>query len=394
MTTASVKPWILPTIVFAQFCCTSLWFAGNAVMNDLVATFCLADGALGALTSSVQLGFIVGTLVFAFLTIADRFPPSRVFFVCAVLGGAFNLGALYPDSSLGSLVAVRFLTGFCLAGIYPVGMKIAADYYEKGLGKSLGFLVGALVLGTAFPHLLKSIGGDWPWRVVIGLTSGIAGLGGILMLILVPNGPFRRPGQRPDLTALFKVFRSPAFRAAAFGYFGHMWELYAFWAFVPVMLVTFQQLNPGISLGISEISFAVIAIGSLTCVVGGLLSVRIGPKRPALAALSLSGICCLLSPLAMGSGSWPLFLAFLLVWGGAVIMDSPLVSTLVARNAPPEHKGTALTIVNSLGFAITIGSIQLLGWMEGQGYGTWMYVVLAAGPILGTLALGRHRGQG
>ena len=148
---------ILPVIVLSQFCCTSLWFAGNGVMPDLVSTFGLSESAIGHLTSAVQFGFIVGTLVFAILSIADRFSPSKVFFTCAILGALFNLGVVWEGNSLGSLLSFRFFTGFFLAGIYPVGMKIAADYFEKGLGKSLGYLVGALVVGTAFPHLLKEM---------------------------------------------------------------------------------------------------------------------------------------------------------------------------------------------------------------------------------------------
>lgn len=181
---------ILPVIVLSQFCCTSLWFAGNGVMPDLVSTFGLNESAIGHLTSAVQFGFIVGTLVFAILSIADWFSPSKVFFSCALLGALFNLGIIWDENGLASILSFRFFTGFFLAGIYPVGMKIAADYYEKGLGKSLGFLVGALVVGTAFPHLLKEMTHTLSWKTVLVATSILAVLGGTLMVILVPNGPF------------------------------------------------------------------------------------------------------------------------------------------------------------------------------------------------------------
>ncbi len=183
---------ILPIIVIAQFCCTSLWFAGNAVMSDIVLAFDLSESALAHLTSAVQFGFIIGTLIFAILTIADRFSPSKVFFICALIGSLFNLGTIWEQNTFWSLVFFRFATGFCLAGIYPVGMKIAADYFQKGLGKSLGYLVGALVIGTAFPHLLNSFSGVLPWKMVLITTSSIAILGGLLLVILVPNGPFRQ----------------------------------------------------------------------------------------------------------------------------------------------------------------------------------------------------------
>jgi len=196
-------------------------------MNDLVQAFNLPDNALGHLTSVIQLGFITGTLVFALLMIADRFPPSRVFFVSALLGSIANLGIAWGENSFSSLLGLRFITGFFLAGIYPVGMKIAADYYQAGLGKSLGWLVGALVFGTAFPHLLQVFSGTLEWTMVIYITSTLALLGGTMILLLVPPGPYRKAGTQVDLTAWFKVFKDKKFRTAAFGYFGHMWELYA-----------------------------------------------------------------------------------------------------------------------------------------------------------------------
>ncbi|MFT6998468.1 MAG: MFS family permease [Cryomorphaceae bacterium] len=380
---------ILPVIVFSQFCCTSLWFAGNGVISDLVVNFDLNETALGHLTSAVQFGFIIGTLIFAVLTIADRFPPSKVFLISATLGSLFNLGVIWEGNTLASLLSLRFMTGFFLAGIYPVGMKIAADYYQKGLGKSLGFLVGALVVGTAFPHLLKELTGTYPWKSVLIATSSLAALGGLLIAALVPNGPYRKPSQRTDLAAFFNVFRKREFRSAAMGYFGHMWELYAFWAFVPVMLTTYSAAHPETSFNVPLWSFLIIGIGGLACVLGGYLAQTAGTKRTATIALLLSGACCLLSPWAFGGASETLFIGFLLFWGMVVIADSPLLSTLVAQNAPTEIKGTALTIVNSIGFAITIISIQLITALTEWTDSTGIYALLAIGPVLGLVALGR-----
>ncbi|HEX5170669.1 MAG TPA: MFS transporter [Cyclobacteriaceae bacterium] len=380
---------ILPIIVVSQFCCTSLWFAGNGVMADLADNFNLPGKALGHLTSSVQFGFISGTLVFALLTIADRFPPSRVFFLSAIMGAFFNVLIILESNQLISLLALRFLTGFFLAGIYPIGMKIAADYYEQGLGKSLGFLVGALVVGTSFPHLLKTFTHALPWKSVIIITSCLALLGGILMLVFVSSGPFRKPGQKIDLSAFFKVFGNRAFRSAAFGYFGHMWELYAFWAFTPVMLTTYSRLNH-VELNIPLLSFLIIGIGGLACILGGYLSQRIGVKKTASIALLLSGICCLSSPFFFNTSD-QVFVGFLTFWGIVVIADSPLFSTLVARNAQEEARGTALTIVNCIGFSITIVSIQLLNMMQNVMDPKYLYTVLALGPALGLLALCRKK---
>ncbi|MFK7774522.1 MAG: nitrate/nitrite transporter [Saprospiraceae bacterium] len=380
---------ILPLIVFAQFCCTSLWFAGNAVMSDLVKTFSLDSSALGHLTSAVQFGFIFGTLVFAIFTIADRFATSKVFFVSALLGALFNLGTTLDNNTFTSLISFRFMTGFFLAGIYPVGMKIAADYFQKGLGKSLGYLVGALVLGTAFPHLLKGLGAELPWKLIIFITSGLAFLGGLSMLILVPNGPYRKQSMQVDFSAFFNVFKNRKFRSAAFGYFGHMWELYAFWAFVPVIIATFLELNPTQEINISLFSFLIIALGGVACVIGGYLSQNFGTKKIAFSALLMSCILCLLSPLVFYFSSKIFLISYLIIWGLVVIADSPLFSTLVAQNALAESKGTALTIVNCIGFFITIFSIQLLTTLGNSMDSRFIYVFLAIGPILGLIALGK-----
>ncbi len=362
-------------------------------MTDLVRDFNLNPEALGHLTSAVQFGFICGTLFFAFLTIADRFSPSKVFFFCALIGALFNAGTILDNNSFESLLIFRFLTGLSLAGIYPVGMKIAADYFQKGLGKSLGFLVGALVLGTAFPHLLKEITGSegLPWRSVLLLTSGISVLGGSLILIFVPNGPYRTRLTKPDFSALFRVFKNSEFRSAAFGYFGHMWELYAFWAFVPVILKAYQQIHPAASFSISLISFLIIGLGGIACVAGGFISEKIGVKKTAATALFLSGLCCLLSPLIYFINSEIILISFLFFWGLVVVADSPLFSTLVAKNAPSQSKGTALTIVNCIGFSITIISVQLLNILQVLMNEIFLLSILAAGPVIGLIALYQKR---
>ncbi len=381
--------FILPAIVISQFCCTSLWFAGNGVINDLIINFGLKDSALGHLTSAVQFGFIIGTLIFAILTIADRFSPSKVFLISALLGALFNLGVIWKANSLISLLSLRFFTGFFLAGIYPVGMKIAADYYQKGLGKSLGFLVGALVVGTAFPHLLKEVTGTYPWKSVLIVTSSLAVFGGLLMVIMVPDGPYRKPSQRTDLSAFFSVFHNREFRSVAFGYFGHMWELYAFWAFVPFMLKKYSIEHPQVFFNIPLLSFLIIGIGGLACVFSGYISQKVGIERTAFIALLLSCICCLISPLLFASEFESLFIGFLIFWGMVVIADSPLLSTLVTQNAAAEIKGTALTIVNCIGFSITIISIQFITRIIELTDSNSIYTILAIGPIFGLIALRR-----
>jgi MFS family permease len=213
-------PWILPVIILSQFAGTSLWFAGNAVIGDLQLEWGLSPASLSYITSSVQLGFIAGTLFFAFFLISDRFSPRLVFFICSMLGAAANLGVFLVSDGLTPLLIFRFITGFFLAGIYPVGMKIAAGWYKHGLGAAMGYLVGALVLGTAFPHLLKSLEHNYEWESVVISVSVISIIGGLLMLIFVPNGPYLSKGTKFNPRAIQTIFKSKSLRQAAFGYFG------------------------------------------------------------------------------------------------------------------------------------------------------------------------------
>jgi MFS family permease len=378
---------ILPIITISQFLCTSLWFAGNSIVADIANDLGLEPQFLAHLTSAIQFGFISGTLIFALFTISDRFSPSLVFFGSSMLAGLFNLGISLEGIDSKEVLLFRFLTGFFLAGIYPVGMKIASDYYQAGLGKSLGFLVGALVLGTAFPHLLKNLIIGFPWKYVVYSTTGLSVVGGLCIYLLVPDGPYRKSGQKFNFTAFLKGFRHQNFRSASFGYFGHMWELYTFWAFVPVILTSYQNRYPEVHLTIPLLSFLIIASGGPACVFSGLVSSYFGTKKTAITALTISCLCCLLSPLFLFSRSVILFITFLFIWGLTVIADSPLFSTLVAQNAPEESRGTSLTIVNCIGFSITIVSIQFINSLSDKLNSQYLYMLLAIGPLFGLFAL-------
>ena len=383
---ASPPRRILPAIIFSLFAGTSLWFAGNAVLADLQRHWGLSSDALAYLISSVQLGFIAGTLVFAVLAISDMFPARRVFLICSLLGALCNAGVSLFADGLTSLVVFRLLTGFFLAGIYPIGMKIAAGWYQRDLGKAMGFLVGAVVLGTAFPHLLKSLGHSLPWWSVVLSVSAIAAFGGFVMFVLVPDGPYLSNGAKFDPGALRMIFRSRQFRSSACGYFGHMWELYAFWAFVPVMLATYIGSGTTVRLDISLWAFLIIGAGAIGCVAGGFLTGKFGSARVASAQLAISGICCIASPFLF-STSPPVFLLFLLIWGATVVGDSPQFSTLNAHYAPKGLVGSALTIVNCIGFSITIVSIQLLSYASHYFDTRWLFLLLTVGPVAGLYAM-------
>jgi MFS family permease len=376
-------PALLPIIVFSQFAGTSLWFAGNAIINDIQPA---SSGGFANITSIVQFGFIAGTLIFSLLTIADRFSASRVFFFSSLIATSANLILIWLAKDLSWLMTLRFITGFFLAGIYPVGMKIAAEHFPQKLGKALGWLVGALVFGTAFPHILRSQLQGLNWQNVLLFTSVLAFVGGLLILIFVPHTKSQLKTSFKFNTA-FTVFKSSNFRSAAFGYFGHMWELYAFWAFIPFILSTYNQLSNS-NIDTSIWSFIVIAIGGLGCILGGIISQKAGSKKVAFYSLLTSGICCLSSPLAFYF-SQGYFLLLLLIWGLTVAADSPQFSTLVAQSAPPENKGTALTIVTSIGFAITIVSIQLLKFISADWKQNSLFL-LFIGPLFGLFSLKKY----
>jgi len=380
--------WILPTIILSQFTGTSLWFAGNAILGDLKQQWSLGIHALGYMTSAVQLGFIAGTFCFAFFALSDRFSPRIVFFICSLLGASSNLLIYLIAEGIASLLVLRLITGFFLAGIYPVGMKIAAGWYRQGLGKALGFLVGALVVGTAFPHLLKGSDQSVLWETVIISISAISFTGGLLMLVLVPDGPYLFRGTKFNINTLAVIFQSKDLRSAAFGYFGHMWELYTLWAFVPVILMAYVANHPEVNINVSFWVFWIIAVGSLGCILGGVISKRVGSASVAFIQLASSGICCLLSPLVFQS-SLGLLLGFLIFWGIVVVGDSPQFSSLVALTAPKELVGSALTIVNCIGFSITIFSIQLTNYLINFILPDYLFLFLAIGPMIGLISL-RH----
>jgi len=368
---------------------TSLWFSGNAVVGQLQALVGATPSLAGWLTSAAQLGFVAGTLAFTLGRVADRVSPRLLFTTCCLAGAVLNLGiVLTPaagDAGVAVLLLLRVATGFVLAGIYPVGMKIASGWYRHGLGKALGLLVGALVLGTALPHGIVALLHDMAWQATVLASSSLAAAGAVLMLACVPDGPYLAPtaaagGSRPR----GRLFASPQVRASALGYFGHMWELYTFWTFVPLLLAAYAR-DAGVDLPVSAWSFAVIASGALGCSLGGYWSQRVGSAGVAFVQLGLSGLCCLLLPIAFHATP-SLFLAMLLVWGVTVVGDSPQFSALAARHAPPQVMGSVLMMINCAGFALTIASIAASNWVLQYVPIQWLFLMVAAGPLMGLLA--------
>src|SRR3990167_2643091 len=365
MTQPVVPRHILPVLVTAQFAGTSLWFAVNAVMPDLQRELGWPARAVGPLTSSLQFGFIVGTLVFALLAIADRFAPRRVFLFCALAGAACTVGAWAMVTHYEALLIWRFLTGVFLAGIYPVGMKIAAQWYTKGLGGALGLLIGALVLGSGSAHALRAPR--------------------VLLLFFDPSAPPHAHARVTTLQwrALGTLWTDGRVRASVLGYFGHMWELYTMWVMVPLVLATRLQ-----GANLSWAAFWVLGAGAIGCAGGGWVAQRWGSARVASVQLAISGLCCLATPLVIDA-TVPLFYGWLLLWGITVSGDSPQFSTLTARNAPPQAVGSVLTLTNSIGFGISIVSILLfVSLSQTVELGT-LLPWLALGPALGLWAMWR-----
>ena len=374
--------YVLPIIVLAQFAGTSLWFAVNAVMPDLQNQMGWPASDVGRLTSALQLGFIAGTLVFAVLAIADRFSSRRVFLLCSLAGSLCTLGALAQVDDFLALLMWRATTGFFLAGIYPVGMKIASQWFPKGLGVALGWLVGALVLGSASAHGIRALSSQLPWSTVMLSVAGLAAAGGLILYVLIPEPP-QKTTQAKQLQwqALASLWTDWRVRSSVLGYFGHMWELYTLWVLAPLILATrFEGTQ------LSMAAFSVIGVGALGCILGGLGAKRWGSAKVATLQLGISGMCCLLAPWLMFAPlEW--MMAWLLIWGVTVAGDSPQFSTLTASNAPPHAVGSVLTLTNCIGFGISIVSIELFTHLAKWHDLSTLLPWLGLGPLLGIWAM-------
>jgi MFS family permease len=375
-------------IVLAEMFGTSLWFSVNAVADALRAEWGLLPTDLGHLTSAVQAGFIAGTFLFAISGLADRFPASRVFATCAVLGAIANAGFILLDGAFGAALLLRFLTGLTLAGIYPIGMKMVMSWAPERAGQMLGWLVGMLVLGTGLPHLIRGTGATPDWEAVFLTASALATLAGVAVLWL-GDGPHHAHRAGLRWGGALRAFANPRFRAAAMGYFGHMWELYAFWTLVPFLVVVAGLKDT--AEGTYLTTFLVFLAGAAGCVIGGFASRRWGNANIALVALGGSAFLCLIFPL-LGSAPAGVLLLALLSWGALVVADSPQFSALAADACDRRDVGAALAMMNSLGFAISILSIELvIRYLPTiDAHVAWL---LLPGPLFGLLVMRRTFGR-
>ena len=385
-------------LALAEVLALALWFSASAVVPALKAEAGLAPMQAALFTSAVAVGFVVGTFASALLALADRVPPKWLFAISALIAAAANLAILMLPPNGHGVVLCRFVTGVCMAGIYPVGMKMASTWARndakggiKGdMGFLIGLLVGALTLGSALPHLFNGLGGV-DWRLTIKLASAAAVLGAVIVL-MVDLGPNRAPAPPFRPGAALTAFRDPALRLANFGYFGHMWELYAMWAWIGVYLAASFKMsgveNP--TRWAAFATFAVVGAGALGSLIGGLIADRAGRTFLTIAAMTLSGAAAAGIGIFYG-GPPALIVVVAVVWGFSIVADSAQFSSCVIELAPAGYTGTMLTVQTCVGFTLTLVTIHLVPMLADAIGWRWSFAFLSLGPALGVLAMLRLR---
>ncbi len=391
-TSVGGSKWVaIALLCYAEVAAMALWFSATAVVPVLSLEYELSGFQQSLFTSAVQIGFVVASLLSALLSLADRLEPRRFFIVSVLVAAAANAAILVLEPTSYLVIVARFATGMCMAGIYPVGMKLAAGWAKSDMGLLVGILVGALTLGSASPHLFNALGGI-DWRLTLSVASSVA-VTGAIAVAFVRLGPNQAPAPKFDPGLILAAWRIKSLRLANFGYLGHMWELYAMWAWIGAFLqASFAlRLIPGVAeSAASYATFAVIGVGALGCLAGGVFADRLGRTTLTILALSVSGICALFVGFLFGANPW-LLTALCLVWGVAVIADSAQFSASIAELSDKKVVGTMLTLQTALGFTLTLVTIHLMPvWIEAIGW-RYAFAPLALGPLFGVIAMARLR---
>ncbi len=386
---------VLAVLAIAELLAMAPWFSASAVAPTLARVWQLSPAGSAWLTISVQLGFVVGALISAIFTLADRLSARRLIAGCALLAALATLGvAAAGGIELG--IACRLLTGAALAGVYPPGMKIAAGWFKEGRGLAIGILVGALTLGSASPHLVRWAVSPTAWRIVLVIAAASALAGGLLVLLVPNDGPFAAPSPPFSLAAAPRILRDRAVALANLGYLGHMWELYAMWTWIAVFVAASEHARRGAQADVTGpaalVTFAVVGSGAIGCWLGGKYADRWGRTLVTSAAMVLSGSCAVVVGLLFGA-SLAALLPLLLLWGITVVADSAQFSAAVSELAPRDYVGTALTLQTSLGFLLTCATIYLLPNVAAAIGWRWSMSVLAIGPAIGVWAMLVLRGR-